>query len=98
MILKYIESGKTLVLQEAGCIGCGMCVDVCPHAVFQLNGMKAVIAQRDLCMECGACAKNCPVGVLSVQAGVGCAAAIISGALKGTAPECGCSGGGKSCC
>jgi len=34
-------------------------------------------------MECGACAKNCPVGAIQVNPGVGCAAYIISGWIKG---------------
>jgi len=32
-------------------------------------------------MECGACAMNCPTDALTVQAGVGCAAAVINAAL-----------------
>ncbi len=30
-------------------------------------------------MECGACARNCEPGAIQVQAGVGCAAAVILG-------------------
>ena len=39
------------------------------------------IANKDACMECGACAMNCPTKALTVQAGVGCAAAVINSAL-----------------
>ena len=46
-------------------------------------------ADREACMECGACARNCPRGAIRVQAGVGCAAAIIGGIIRGTAPQCG---------
>jgi hypothetical protein len=45
-------------------------------------------------MECGACSLNCPAAAITVSAGVGCAAAIIIGKLRGTAPTC----GGDSCC
>jgi hypothetical protein len=41
-------------------------------------------------MECGACARNCVPGALRVKVGVGCAAAIIGGLLRGTEPACGC--------
>jgi ferredoxin len=44
---------------------------------------------RDACMECGACARNCPVAALRVRAGVGCAAAVINGAL-GRGGDCCC--------
>jgi len=54
------------------------------------------MADRDACMECGACARNCPTGALSVKAGVGCAAAIIVGALRGTEPTCGCGSEGQA--
>ena len=38
----------------------------------------------------GARARNCPAGAIKVQVGVGCAAAIIIGKLRGTAPVCDC--------
>lgn len=78
-----------------------MCITVCPHGVFELTNGKAEIIDRDACMECGACALNCPFSALGVQSGVGCAQAIIQGALKGTAPCCGPSDSpscGSSCC
>ena len=94
MAYTYLKNGETLVLDEASCIGCGACVDVCPHAVFIIEERKARIVSRATCMECGACARNCPVAAITVSAGVGCAQAIIIGKLRGTTPEC----GGDSCC
>jgi NAD-dependent dihydropyrimidine dehydrogenase PreA subunit len=96
----YLKDVVTLELARDKCTGCGMCVSVCPHEVFELRDKKAVIINRDACMECGACAKNCPVGAISVHSGVGCANAIIRGSLKGTAPCCGPSDDGSKtgCC
>jgi len=85
----YLKDVVTLRLDHDKCTGCGMCMKVCPHAVFELMDKKAVIADRDACMECGACALNCPVEALQVKAGVGCAAAVIKGRLSGTQPTCG---------
>jgi ferredoxin len=98
---RYIKNGESLSLCEQTCIGCGACVEVCPHGVFELQARKggSVAAIRDpsLCMECGACARNCPVDAISVTAGVGCAAAIIAGKLTGKAPSCGCGKSGACC-
>lgn len=96
--LRYLKGVTTLQLNEEDCIGCGMCESVCPHAVFTVNGGKASVIERDRCMECGACARNCPAGAIKVQAGVGCASAIIYGWLTGKEPSCDCSGDGGSCC
>ena len=74
---------NTLQYDPGACIGCGMCIDVCPHAVFALNGRVAQFARPEACMECGACQLNCPTGAIAVDSGVGCAAAMISAALRG---------------
>lgn len=95
--LRYLQGVVTLELNETRCIGCGMCISVCPHAVFVMEGRKAIIIDRDACMECGACAKNCPVEAISVHSGVGCLTAIIRGAILGTEPDCDCSGESNCC-
>lgn len=97
MELRYLANGRSLRLDEGSCIGCGRCVDVCPHAVFSIEGSVAAITVRDRCMECGACMKNCPASAIYVNAGVGCTAAIITGMLRKAPPSCDC-GGGPSCC
>ncbi len=99
--LRYLKNGQTLKLDESACVGCGACVDVCPHGVFAIEGGKARVRDRGLCMECGACARNCPASALAVSAGVGCAAAIIIGKLTGKEPSCDCGSKdskGSACC
>jgi NAD-dependent dihydropyrimidine dehydrogenase PreA subunit len=90
-ILSYLKNVTTLKLHIDKCTGCGLCETVCPHRVFRISAGKAEITDRDLCMECGACARNCAAGAIEVDAGVGCAAALIVGAIRGTEPTCGCS-------
>jgi NAD-dependent dihydropyrimidine dehydrogenase PreA subunit len=89
--LRYLSNVVTLKLDVDKCTGCGMCIEVCPHAVFSIEQRKAAISDFNACMECGACARNCPAGALFVKAGVGCAAAILSGGVSTTEPTCGCS-------
>jgi len=86
--LRYLTNVTTLSLDQTKCNGCRMCEKVCPHGVFAIENKKALIIDRDACMECGACAMNCPEEALFVDAGVGCATAIIIGALRGTEPVC----------
>jgi len=92
---RYLRNATTLELNVAACIGCGRCIEVCPHQVFRLAGKKAEMADRDACMECGACALNCPVKAITVDAGVGCASGLINEWLRERG--IGASGGG-SCC
>ena len=93
----YLTGVVTLVLDATKCNGCGICTIVCPHAVFEVRGRKAAIHYKDRCMECGACAKNCEAGAITVKSGVGCAAGIINGILRGTEPTCDCDSSGGCC-
>lgn len=77
-------SVRNTLRYDAGlCISCGMCSIVCPHAVFVPSENAAKLARPGACMECGACQRNCPTGAISVDSGVGCAAAMIRAALTG---------------
>ena len=76
--LVYFKDVVTLKLDRKKCVGCGMCIIVCPHAVFDLEIKKARIVSSDACMECGACAKNCPAEAVMVESGEGCAKAIVN--------------------
>ena len=96
MTHQYLKNVATLSLVSEKCTGCGNCTKVCPHAVFHMDGGKAQIIKKDLCMECGACAVNCPTNAIEVNAGTGCATAIIMGWLTGKEPACGCSS--DDCC
>jgi len=96
--MTYLKDVVTLQLDQQKCNGCMMCITVCPHEVFQLKDKKAFIQHKDQCMECGACEKNCSEEAIKVKAGVGCAAAVISGLIKGTAPSCDCSNTKGDCC
>ena len=74
---------NTLRYDSELCIGCEMCIIVCPHAVFAMNSRMARLVHPDACMECGACQLNCPTGAITVDSGVGCAAAMMRAALPG---------------
>ena len=94
--LTYLKNVNTLQLDRTKCNSCALCTLVCPHAVFTIKEKKAFIEHKDNCMECGACAMNCSTGAVTVKSGVGCAAGVINGLLRGTDPTCDCGAG--SCC
>ncbi len=77
MKFRYLNNVVTLKLDQDKCSGCGLCVEVCPQAVYTLNGKVSLITDRDACLECGACAQNCAPGAITVRPGVGCAFAIL---------------------
>jgi len=78
------------------CNKCNMCTVVCPHGVFERKNGQIDMKSPQKCMECGACQLNCATGAISVESGVGCAAAMIYAALSGKKePTCGCD---SSCC
>jgi NAD-dependent dihydropyrimidine dehydrogenase PreA subunit len=107
--LRYLEDVVTLQFDQSKCTGCRQCTLVCPHAVFAMDGKRAVLVDRDACIECGACARNCDFEAIRVRAGVGCAAGIIQSWFRGQSEvDCGpgpakhdggagC-GGGTGCC
>lgn len=79
---RYLKDVVTLQLNGEACVGCGRCLEVCPHQVFAPDGKRVLIADRDACIECGACALNCPVKAITVAAGVGCASGMINEWLR----------------
>ncbi|RQD86693.1 4Fe-4S dicluster domain-containing protein [Methanosalsum natronophilum] len=99
MFNSYLEN--TLEYYPENCINCHRCIQVCPHNVFTEGNDHVKLTNPTSCIECGACAQNCPNEAIKVEAGVGCAWAMIRAALKGKemdSGECGCDYNGKSCC
>ena len=81
--MNRVSEINSLQYHAALCIGCGLCVDVCPHGVFAMDGRVARLVRADACIECGACQNNCPANALLVDSGTGCASAMIRAALRG---------------
>jgi formate hydrogenlyase subunit 6/NADH:ubiquinone oxidoreductase subunit I len=56
--LPQIDSGK--------CIGCELCVKVCPNAVLAMVDQIAVIANPGACDYTSACQEICPTEAISL--------------------------------
>ena len=48
------------------CIGCELCLDVCPVEAISMEDDTAVIDQ-DLCTECETCVDECPENAIEVD-------------------------------
>ncbi|MCF2138178.1 MAG: ferredoxin family protein [Candidatus Thorarchaeota archaeon] len=51
------------------CNGCGICVDVCPMVIPELNKdlRKVVLAHPEMCVNCRACVFRCPTQALFLE-------------------------------
>ncbi|MFA5156678.1 MAG: 4Fe-4S binding protein [Candidatus Omnitrophota bacterium] len=47
------------------CIGCGVCIDICPVQAIKIEREKVII--KDDCVECGACINECPREAISLH-------------------------------
>ncbi|HVO65814.1 MAG TPA: nitroreductase family protein [Syntrophales bacterium] len=56
----------TTVIDAAKCIGCGLCVKVCPSGTISMQDEKAVVS-GDRSLSCGHCAAVCPTDAISVH-------------------------------
>ncbi len=94
----YLKNVATIKQNKDNCTNCEICIDVCPREVFTIKNKEVILSNKDKCIECGACVTNCQYGALSVNSGVGCAAAILNGIIKNQEPSCGCAADNSDGC
>jgi ferredoxin len=66
-----------LKIDEEKCIGCGVCIHVCPNSVLKLvvneilgpdlKKFYCKISEPEKCTNCGRCVEECPSGALSIS-------------------------------
>jgi nitroreductase/NAD-dependent dihydropyrimidine dehydrogenase PreA subunit len=62
-----MHSSVTTVIDPDFCIGCGLCVEVCPVKTLSMQNGKAVVSGT-YSMGCGHCEAVCPVQAIRVEA------------------------------
>lgn len=62
-----INRNVTTVIDKELCIGCGLCVKVCPMDTISMQDGKAVVTGKES-LSCGHCAAACPEGAIRVNA------------------------------
>ena len=48
------------VVNQEKCVGCGVCIEVCPAQAISLNLKRKAQVNSEKCIECGRCARECP--------------------------------------
>ncbi len=49
------------------CIGCGVCVDVCPVDALSLDDDEKAVVDEGLCTSCGMCISPCPTDAIETK-------------------------------
>ncbi len=56
---ELIDSRQQLIQSPNNCIGCGHCLEVCPHGAISVTEGKGISVDRKLCSVCLKCADEC---------------------------------------
>jgi nitroreductase/Pyruvate/2-oxoacid:ferredoxin oxidoreductase delta subunit len=62
-----IDQKVTTIIDQEKCIGCELCVKVCPNGTISMHDDKAVVT-GDRSLQCGHCVAVCPVDAVQVNA------------------------------
>jgi carbon-monoxide dehydrogenase iron sulfur subunit len=71
--VRRLSPGKPVLVEEAKCIGCSMCVQACPFGVMAMRPNGKVAFKCDLCITRlargfqPACVSSCPTQALSLE-------------------------------
>ena len=56
-----------IIIHEAFCKGCGICVAFCPTEVLVMKEGKVAVANLKACTSCGFCELRCPDFAIAVN-------------------------------
>ncbi|QYR21459.1 ferredoxin family protein [Paenibacillus sp. sptzw28] len=65
VISQRVEAG--VIIDKDKCIGCDICVQVCPMGILALDENKKAYMKYDECWYCTPCEVDCPVDAVTVN-------------------------------
>ncbi|NWH03847.1 indolepyruvate ferredoxin oxidoreductase subunit alpha [Desulfobacter latus] len=57
----------TPIVDQAKCVGCEECVDVCPAEVFEMVDGKSDPVNAEECMGCESCIEVCEEDAITIE-------------------------------
>ena len=59
-LIKTLEEIFPLILKAQKCIGCGICIEICPSKAIKLEDQQAWV-DEEKCNKCLKCLHKCPI-------------------------------------
>ena len=59
--------GSTAEVDSEICIGCGVCIKLCPYSAISKNEENVVFVNKVLCKACGVCGASCLVNAITIH-------------------------------
>jgi len=59
--------GEVAEISPARCVGCGLCVEICPYSAIALDENNIAVVNEALCKGCGTCVAACRSGAPSLR-------------------------------
>jgi heterodisulfide reductase subunit A len=59
--------GMVSSVDESLCIGCGLCITICPYSAISKDEKGLAKVNEVLCKGCGTCAASCPTRAITMH-------------------------------
>jgi heterodisulfide reductase subunit A len=64
----YLEvEGSTAEVNNDLCVGCEVCVKLCPYKAISRNDEDRIVVNKVLCKSCGVCGASCPHNAIIIH-------------------------------
>ena len=64
---QIMVGGSVATINPARCVGCGLCVEICPYSAIDLDDNQKAVVNEALCKGCGTCAAACRSGAPTLK-------------------------------